>query len=623
MPAPRTLPARSSQRRNSVQDDTATRTRSTRGAPAAARPETTEVLAPKQSPHKLSPTITRKTTRSASNISSQPSFTDAAPEVYASYERPFLMVFGLSREFFDGLKKHHGKLPKQRKNLEDAVQESDSSNEDSVSESEESTNESDESADVTPTTSHAAPRGRGRGGRGSRGGRGRGGRGRGRGGRGRGGLVRTISPTRSRPSRSAAPIFPLMEEDDGLSNQTTPNGEGLASPPPNEDEQMTDASEAADDLGLEVDVDSDLEEESIGNAHLESMTPAGSPPSTTTPQGSPPKGLLNAIIDGTYTPSLIAEPAPKVPKLATKARVPKISLTTNSASHTPQESASTPAEALKPLDPEDDILSEEDLPGPWNDDFYPQPLDDCEDMADYLLQRRYKAMSDVNKIIAALNKFPVAQRSTENLYALAENAQYILKCWQDEYLELDARVSCIRAHPDVELTCTRLHRTCIRQRKLAIVGGFLWPLNFSKTLKKRIFMATPLTPRSPLAVRILGRSVLVWRKAVDESFEHVVRATCWIRRLQVRRTRKTTKVAHLGGNGSLPANSTALISLQESLPQRNTMGGVVPAKRASADLPCLRLKLQSLTAGQSSEPGQRLLPHCISVLCMKVCARAR
>ena len=381
------------------------------------------------------------------------------------------MVFGLSREFFDGLKKHHGKLPKQRKNLESAVQESPTSDEESESEAEESADESEESADAMPVLSHSAPRGRGRGGRG-RGGRGRGTRGRGRGGRGRGGLARNISPTRSRPSRIAAPMFPLTEEDDGSSNQTTPNDEGLASPLPNEDDQMTDASEPTDGLTLDVDVDSDIEDGSIGNVHLESMTPAGSPPSTTTPQGSPPTGLLNAILDGTYTPSLAAEPEPKSSKTITKTKVPKISLTTNSASQTPLESASTPAETLKPLDPEDDVLSEEDLAGPWADDVHPHPLDDCEDTADYLLQRRYQAMSDVNKIVAALNKFPVAQRSTENLFALAENAQYILKCWQDEYLELDARVSCILERSEAQLTFARPHLICIHRKKLAAVGGY-------------------------------------------------------------------------------------------------------------------------------------------------------
>jgi hypothetical protein len=213
----------------------------------------------------------------------------------------------------------------------------------------------------------------------------------------------------------------------------------------NDDDQMTDASEPTGALALGIDVDSDMEEGSIGNTHMESMTPAGSPPSTTTPQGSPPKGLLNAILDGTYTPSLMADPEPKnsrsTAKTATKTKVPKISLITNSASQTPQESALTPAETLKPLDPEDDVLSDEDLPGPWDEEFRPQPREDCEDHADYLLQKKFKGMSDVNQIIAALNKFSAAQRSTENLYILAENAQYILKCWQDEYLELDARVS--------------------------------------------------------------------------------------------------------------------------------------------------------------------------------------
>lgn len=529
MPPPRNLPARSSQRRSSVQDDTPTRTRSSRGAPATSKPETSEVAAPKQSPHTLSPTITRKTTRSASNISSQPSFTDAATEVYASYERPFLMVFGLSREFFEGLKRHHGKLPKQRKNLESAMQELPTSDEESESEAEDSVEESDEeSADAAPAMSHAAPRGRGRGGRG-RGGRGRGTRGRGRGGRARGGPARIVSPTRSRPSRSAAPMFPLTEEDDGLSNQTTPNDDGLATPQPNEDDEGSDASEPVNGLGLGIDVDSEAEQESIGNAHLESMTPAGSPPSTTTPQGSPPKGLLNSIIDGTYTPSLVADANPKSTSKATaKAKIPKISLTTNSAIQTPRESASTPAESstLKLLDPEDDILTEEDLPGPWTPDVVPQPLDDCEDMADYILQRKFKPMSDANQIIAAFNKFPAAQRSTENLHALAENAQYILKTWQDEYLELDARVSSTLQGTRTRLTLLRLHLICIRPKRLAIADACPQTLSCSKTQRKPTFMAIPLTQRSHQAARTLGRNVPVRKRVVVVSFGHVARATC-------------------------------------------------------------------------------------------------
>jgi hypothetical protein len=39
----------------------------------------------------------------------------AMEKVYASYEHPLLIVFGLTPEFFDRLNKHHGKLPKERK----------------------------------------------------------------------------------------------------------------------------------------------------------------------------------------------------------------------------------------------------------------------------------------------------------------------------------------------------------------------------------------------------------------------------------------------------------------------------------------------------------------------------
>jgi hypothetical protein len=92
------------------------RTRAGRGPKSApSKPEEPEFAPQKPNPASLSPTMTRKITRSASNISSH-SF-EAAPEVYASYEEPLFMVFGLSTKFFNGLKKHHGKLPKERKSI--------------------------------------------------------------------------------------------------------------------------------------------------------------------------------------------------------------------------------------------------------------------------------------------------------------------------------------------------------------------------------------------------------------------------------------------------------------------------------------------------------------------------
>jgi hypothetical protein len=117
-----------------------------------------------------------------------------------------------------------------------------------------------------------------------------------------------------------------------------------------------------------------------------------------------------------------------------------------SASQTPVNGTSTRAASPVPplIDPEDDILSDSDLPEPFLEDFVPPATEaECDDRADFLLKTRFKPMTDVQDIIASLTKYAPSQRSTENLYLLAQNTQKILKAWQDEYLELDAKV-CIR-----------------------------------------------------------------------------------------------------------------------------------------------------------------------------------
>jgi hypothetical protein len=421
MPAARNAPTRASQRRNSQQDDTPTRTRGRGAKPAPSKPDAPETVTPKQSPTKLSPTITRKTTRSASNISGN-SF-EAASEVYASYEHPLLMVFGLSPEFFDSLKKHHGKLPKERKSLVGFFPEH---SEDFTGSEDESAEESEVEA---PVASQPAPRGRGRGGRGARGGRGRGGsRGRGRGGRGRGGTTKAATSGQSRTSRNAASMFPLTEEDDDHpSNQSTPNGN--AKPPTTTRSWSINSnlpSSGAENENAIEDDDSENEFERINVQQSER-----------TPQGSPPPDIQDSIGEAP-APKPIPEPATRFSK---KLAVPKISLLLDSASQTPR--ALTPAESAvsRLLDPEEDVLSDSDLPDPFIEDAPSPNQADCEDRADYLLQKRFKPMADVQAAIAALTKFPAAQRSTENLYALTQNAQLILKAWQDEYLILDARVS--------------------------------------------------------------------------------------------------------------------------------------------------------------------------------------
>jgi hypothetical protein len=347
------------------------------------------------------------------------------------------MIFGLSPAFLDGLKKHHGKLPKERKSLVVSFPQQASSQEDEDdSESEEES--ADESDVEAPIVAHAAPRGRGRGGRGARGGRGRGGRarGRGRGGRPRGSLSRATSPARSRVSRNAATMVPLEEEDNDevSANQrrhygakpsltTLPNvdpiGETVNSEDENEDAIAEDDSEV-EDFAME-----DLQKGSVSSG------------------SSPPPEFHESTSAGSINsqPALEPDPGPSV-KALKPLPVPKISLPKRLASQSVRNSPSIPAESAVPklLRPEDDVLSETDLPEPWIEDLPPPIEAECEDRADYLLQKRFKPMVDVQAVIASLTKYAISQRSTESLYALAENTQWILKAWQDQYLMLDARV---------------------------------------------------------------------------------------------------------------------------------------------------------------------------------------
>jgi hypothetical protein len=444
MPTPRGQPTRSSQRRNSLQDDTPVRTRAGRGGKSAPfKPEEPDFAPQKSSPTKLSPTTTRKTTRSASNISGR-SF-EAAPEVYASYEEPLLMVFGLPPSFFDRMKKHHGKLPKERKSLNSSLtQAGDTSDDEQDSDLEEKTaDESEEESEVEePPVSQVTPRGRGRG-RGGRGGRGRGGRGRGRGrgGRPRGGAARAVSPVRARISRNVAPMNPLTEEeDDDSANQGSRTYRAKPSSGSN-DEPMGEAVDSDDENDNAIaDDESDDEDEEIQIVQKASATPGSSPPA----------GLQDSVLGGTYVPAAASQPdhgpsnkTSRSSKASKALSVPKVQLLSKSATQTPRNA--TPAEFAVPalLNPEDDVLSDSDLPEPWIEGA-PVPLEaDCEDRADFLLQKRFKPMVDVQEVIASLTKFAVSQRSTESLYALAENTQNILKHWQDQYLMLDARVRLI------------------------------------------------------------------------------------------------------------------------------------------------------------------------------------
>ena len=381
------------------------------------------------------------------------------------------MVFGVPPDFFNSLKKHHGKLPKERKVVvsslsqpspspeekaereerddghdddeqeeeddQDDQEDDDDDEHEAEEESEPELDSADESESDAPIVLQPPARGRSRAGRGARTSRARGARTTARSGRSKPSAARTVSPVRTRPSRNAAPALPLTEGDDDEppSNQTTPEANAKL---PLRFHSLEPAPSAGN---------SDGEDEKAGqhgDVDRDSLVMEGVQSHVGTPGGSPPEGLLDSILDGTYAPTPASKSVPKLSVTnASHLPVPKIALPTRSASHTPRDLPSTPAESAVPklLDPEDDILSDSDLPEPWIEEA-PSPVEaDCEDQADYLLQKRYRPLADVQAAIAALTKFPASQRRTENLYALAENTQRILRAWQDEYLMLDARVS--------------------------------------------------------------------------------------------------------------------------------------------------------------------------------------
>ncbi|KAF9732541.1 hypothetical protein PMIN02_003235 [Paraphaeosphaeria minitans] len=443
MPGPRNLPGRSSQRKtsNKQDDEPPPRTRSGRGPKSAANPDgkpdgkpdsKPDVVSPKANSQQSSTTPqTRKTTRQASSVANYADL-EAGNVVYAIYEAPIWTVVGLPRDFLDGLNEQtdsrkgrfseRSELPA----LNTIFTHSDTMSDD----------ESDEIPSPQPAASRG--RGRGRGGRGSRGGRGRGGRGRGSRG-GRGGTAtaapRTTSPLRTRPSRNAAPAFPLVEEDDEEPSNQESAVEDAKRPPELEEETMNeftdDDAETINELTGDELVGKKEPVEGIGYREMDDFVESQTPP------GSPSPALLLAY----------RNPNANIP---VPVAVPRLSLPAKSASRTrtPKEGTSTPIPPpkLPRLAPEDDALTESDLPGPWIEGLSKPIQAECEDRADYLLQQRYEPMVDVQDVIASLTKFPLAQRSTESLYALAENTQRILKAWQDEYLELDARTA-PHAHP--------------------------------------------------------------------------------------------------------------------------------------------------------------------------------
>lgn len=103
------------------------------------------------------------------------------------------------------------------------------------------------------------------------------------------------------------------------------------------------------------------------------------------------------------------------------------------ASSKPHSKAPTPRP--QQLQPEEDVLTEADVPDLYRGSHSP-PDPDKDDDAAKLYRKVFPALN-VDAIIKGLTKHDPAVRPTENLKLLAENAQAALVSLQDEYLSLE------------------------------------------------------------------------------------------------------------------------------------------------------------------------------------------
>lgn len=104
-----------------------------------------------------------------------------------------------------------------------------------------------------------------------------------------------------------------------------------------------------------------------------------------------------------------------------------------------QSKAPTPRPAL--LSPEEDVLTELDLPDLLKDEWSEDEMDDA---ASRIMRAKYQPIVGPDPFVRALTKHDPAVRSLDTLKQVAANAQWALEQIQREYLELDQIVA---VHP--------------------------------------------------------------------------------------------------------------------------------------------------------------------------------
>lgn len=108
------------------------------------------------------------------------------------------------------------------------------------------------------------------------------------------------------------------------------------------------------------------------------------------------------------------------------------------ASSNSHSKAPTPRPPLLP--PEEDQVTEEDLPTLFKEDWS-SPEEDELDEPDKIIRRTFDPLVGADPFVKALTKHDPAVRSLDSLKQIAGNAQAALKALQDEYLQLDVVVA--------------------------------------------------------------------------------------------------------------------------------------------------------------------------------------
>lgn len=103
-----------------------------------------------------------------------------------------------------------------------------------------------------------------------------------------------------------------------------------------------------------------------------------------------------------------------------------------------QSKAATPRPPLLP--PEEDKVTEEDLPSLFKDDWSDTEADELDEAAK-IMRRDFQPMIGPEAFLKALTKHDPAARSLDSLKLIAGNAQLALQQLQDEYLALDEIVA--------------------------------------------------------------------------------------------------------------------------------------------------------------------------------------